>query len=92
MQYLLVFAGCVLAAEMLVGDNGLFAMLRARQEYQRLQVSLARARALNAALRDEARRYHEDRSAIEAAARNDLGMIKPGELLYIIRDNVPDRR
>ncbi len=88
-QYALVFLGCVLVVDALVGDKGLFAMLRAREEYRELEASLARARARNAALKEEARRYRQDPAAIEEAARRDLGMIKDGEKVFIIRDVLP---
>jgi len=41
----------------------------------------------NAQLREQARRLREeDPGAIEAAARKQLGMIKPGEMLFIVKD------
>jgi cell division protein FtsB len=85
----LVFVGGVIVVDALVGDRGLFAMLRAREQYRVLEQSLAEARATNAALRDEARRYREDPATIEDAARRDLGMIKDGEKVIIIRDVLP---
>ncbi len=88
-QYGLVFLGCVLVGNALIGDKGLFAMLRARSQYRELEVSLAQARARSAALKEEARRYREDPAAIEEAARRDLGMIKDGERVFIIRDVLP---
>jgi cell division protein FtsB len=88
-QYVLVFLGCVLVVDALVGDKGLFAMLRAREQYHELEVSLARTRAANAALRDEARRYREDLDTIEGLARSEHGMIKEGEKVFIIRDVLP---
>jgi len=88
-QYALLFIGCVIVVDALVGDRGLFAMLRAREQYRTLEQSLAQARATNAALKDEARRYREDPATIEDAARRDLGMIKEGEKVIIIRDVVP---
>ncbi len=88
-QYALVFVGCVFIVDSLVGDKGLFAMLRAREQYRALEGSLAQARTRNAMLREEARRYREDPAAIEEAARRDLGMIKEGEKVFIIRDVLP---
>jgi cell division protein FtsB len=73
----------------LVGDKGLLAMLQARQQYRALEQSLAEARAENARLREEARRLREDPAAIEEIARRELGLIKPGEKLFIIRDVRP---
>lgn len=82
----LVVVGCVLVIDSLVGDKGLLAMIEARQQYSRLEQSLAEARAENARLREEARRLREDPDAIEAIARRELGLMRPGEKLFIIKD------
>jgi cell division protein FtsB len=73
----------------LVGEKGLLAMLQAREQFRTLQESLADARNENARLRDQARRLREDPAAIEEIARRELGLIKPGEQLFIIRDVLP---
>ena len=92
-EYVLIFVGCVLVIDSLVGDKGLLAMMQARQEYRLLEQSLADARAENARLREEARRLREDPDAIEDIARRELGMMKPGERLFIIKDIGPaDKR
>ena len=85
----LLVVGCVLVIDALVGDKGLLAMLRARQTYRSLEQSLADVRMENAALREEARRLREDPSAIEELARQELGLMKPGEKLFIVKDVVP---
>jgi cell division protein FtsB len=82
----LLVVGCVLFIDALVGDKGLLAMLQARQQYRDLEQSLAEVRAENADLREEAERLREDPSAIEELARRDLGLIKPGEKLFIVKD------
>jgi cell division protein FtsB len=77
----------------LVGDKGLLAMMQAREQYRELEVSLSDARSENARLREEARRLREDPTAVEEIARRELGLIKPGERLFIVKDLVaPDRR
>jgi cell division protein FtsB len=73
----------------LVGEKGLLAMRKARQQYQALESSLAAARAENDRRREEARRLREDPSAIEDLARRELGLIKPGEKLFILKDVPP---
>ena len=83
---MIVFAALVIAVDALVGDNGLMAMMKARQEYRALEQSLGAARAENARLREEARRLREDPAAIEEIARRDLGLVRPGEKLFIIKD------
>jgi len=82
-------AGCVLVIDALVGDKGLLAMIQARQEFRALEQSLAEVRSENARLRDEARRLREDPAAVEDLARRELGLMKPGEKLFIIKDVAP---
>lgn len=88
-QYGLVFVGCVLVMDALVGEKGLLEMLKKRQEYRALEQSLAAIRADNARLSEEVRRLQEDASAIEDLARRELGLIKPGEKLFILKDVPP---
>lgn len=90
MQYLLVAIGCVLLIDALVGDKGLLAMLQARALYRELEQSLTDARADNERLRDEAQRLRDEPAAIEEIARDELGLIRPGERLFIVKD-VPPR-
>jgi cell division protein FtsB len=75
--------------EALVGDKGLLTMLKARQEYRALEGTVAASKSENARLREEARRLREDPAAIEDLARRDLGLIKPGEKLFIVKDVAP---
>jgi cell division protein FtsB len=85
-QFLIVFIATVIIVDGLVGDRGLLAMLRARQEYDQLAETIARLRAENARLREEAHRLATDPAAIEEIARRQLGLIKPGEKVFIIKD------
>jgi cell division protein FtsB len=86
---LLLFIASVIVADGLVGDRGLLAMLRARQEYDVLAAGTVRLRGENARLREEARRLREDPAAIEEVARRELGLIRSGETVFIIRDVPP---
>ena len=88
-QYVVTLVGCALVLNALVGDKGLIAMMKARQEARAVEASLSRVRSENARLRDEARRLREDPSAIEDIARRDLGLIRPGEKLFIVKDIRP---
>jgi cell division protein FtsB len=85
---LLVVSG-VLVVNALVGDKGLIETMKKREQYRALEQALTRARAENARLRDEARRLKEDPAAIEDIARREIGLIKPGEKLFIVRDIAP---
>ena len=88
-QMALVFVGCVLLFDALVGDKGLVDMMRAREEQRTLQRTLAEALRDNDRLREDIRRLKEEPAAIEELARRELGLIKPGEKLFVIRDIEP---
>jgi cell division protein FtsB len=88
-HWLLLFVASVIIVDGLVGEKGLLAMLRARQEYDRLSSEISRQRAENARLREQVRRLTDDPSAIEEIARRELGLIKPGERVFIIKDLPP---
>jgi cell division protein FtsB len=83
---LLMFVAAIIVVDALVGDRGLLAILRARKEYDQLAATIAQERAENARLREEARRLREDPAAIEEIARRDLGLMRPGERVFIIKD------
>jgi cell division protein FtsB len=88
-HWLLVFFASVVVLDGLVGDRGLLAMLRARHQYDELSAAIARQRAENARLRETAQRLKDDPSAIEEIARRELGLIRPGEKVIIVRDVPP---
>ena len=92
-RILLLFVVALLVVDGLVGDRGLLALLRARRQYDALATTIARQRAENAHLRELARRLTEDPTAIEEVARRELGLIKPGERVFIIKGltSPPDR-
>src|SRR5688572_3084718 len=86
LRHVLLFFTLVIVVDAIAGEKGLLALLEARREYAALERSLERARAENAQLREAARRLREDPAAIEEAARRELGLIKPGEVLFIVKD------
>ena len=87
--WLLLFIGSVIVVDGLAGDRGLLAMMRARRQYDELSATIARQRADNARLREVARRLTEDPTAIEEIARRELGLIRRGEHMFIIKDVSP---
>jgi cell division protein FtsB len=86
LRHVLLFITFVIVVDAIAGEKGLLALLEARRDYAALERSLARARAENAELRETARRLREDPEAIEEQARRELGLIKPGEVLFIVKD------
>ena len=86
LHFLLIFAIAVLLADALVGERGLVATTRARKQSGELASGVERLRQENSQLRDTARRLREDRTTIESLARKDLGLIRQGEVLVVVKD------
>lgn len=85
-----VFAVLV-TIDAVVGDEGLLALREARRMDTALRRALDHARVDNARLRARVTKLREQRSTIEAVARHDLGLVKPGETLFIIRSTPAGR-
>ncbi len=89
LRWALALLALVLMIDALFGDRGFIETMRARRQYAEVAGSLERLKRENARLREEARRLREDPTAIEEAARRELGMIRPGEVLFIVKDDHP---
>lgn len=79
----------VVLIDAVAGEKGLLALVRTRHEVQTMEEALRTDRVENQRMLEQARRYREDPATIEDLARRDLGLIKPGETLFIIRDQAP---
>jgi cell division protein FtsB len=91
LNVILGFATVVMMVDALVGEKGLLARMRAREEYQKQFASVEALKNENAHLREKAARLRDDLSASEAIAREELGLLRDGEVLFIIRDSKPAR-
>lgn len=86
LNLLLSFVAVVLLVDALVGEEGLMDRLRARDELAKAAAQLEALKRENAAMREEKRRLNEDPAMIEAIAREQLGLIRAGEMLFIVKD------
>ena len=86
LNYVLALVTVVLVVDALVGDKGLLETIRARRQYAEVETALAARRQENARLRDDVRRLKEDPASVEAIAREELGLIRPGEVLFIVHE------
>ena len=86
LNLLLGFVAVVLLVDALVGEEGLMDRLRARDALAKATAELEALKRLNAAMREEKRRLNEDPTMIEALAREQLGLIRAGEMLFIVKD------
>ena len=86
LDYLLLFVTVVLVVDGLVGDKGLMDTMRARRESAELAARVQQLRDENRALLERARKLDKDPGTIEMLAREELGLIRPGEVLFILKD------
>ena len=88
-QYGLIILGSLLFLDALVGEKGFVENLKARQQYDAIERSLGRLKDDNARLQKEVELLRKDPDTIEGIARRELGLMRPGEKLFIIRDAEP---
>jgi cell division protein FtsB len=80
-----VLLGMALAALLIhdvFGEHGFLAMRRARLEVEELQHEIQKINAENARLAEEVQALKSDPRIIERIAREEMGLAKPGELIF----------
>ena len=86
----------LLGVNIIMGDRvplrSLKMHMEADREHRRLEREIDQLRRDNLRMRREARRLREDPAAIEAVARHELGLIRPGEIVFLLTDEPPTRR
>jgi cell division protein FtsB len=85
-SHVMLFAASVLLVNGFFGERGLTDTIRARRAFAASVRELDRLKRENAALRDRAQRLRSDPGTIEAVARGELGLVRPGEILVTIKD------
>jgi cell division protein FtsB len=86
-EYVVLVIGGLILIDALVGEKGMLEIGKARRQHAALEHQVGVLRADNTAKRDEARQLRESAYAIEELARRELGLIKPGEKLFIISED-----
>jgi cell division protein FtsB len=81
----LIFATVVVLVDAVVGQSGLAQSFRARHEYEQALRELNALRAENAALTERARQLNQDWTAIESLAREELGYLRRGEIVFVVK-------
>ena len=90
MRLVLFLVVAFASANAVGGARGLTAFRDANSSFATLSEAVTRLRQENDALRERARRLREDSAAVEDVARQELGLIRPGEKVFILRDQPPD--
>lgn len=73
----------------LFGDRGFLQLMRQQQRAETLARELAELRMENRRLASEIVALRSDPRAIERLAREELGLSRPGETVFLIRDEPP---
>ena len=81
MKSVAAFGLCVMLFTMFAGDRNLPAILKARRDADALTRTISDLRAENARLKARAEALRSDPSAIEAVARDSLGLARADELV-----------
>jgi len=82
----LAFLVATVALTALVGDRGVFETMRVKREQEALAASIAALKRENASMAEQIRRLRSDPRAVEEAARRDLGYLRRGELVFLVKD------
>ncbi len=85
-EYALLVIGGLILVDALFGEKGALEIAKARRQHAALEHQVGALRADNAAKKDEAKQLRESPDAIEEMARRELGLIKPGEKLFVISE------
>lgn len=85
-RYVLLLVTILLVANAIVGERGLVALFRANQAHASQQLFINALHAENERLRRYAQALAGEPRVIEEVARRDLGLLKPGEQLFILKE------
>jgi len=81
-----IIALIALVVGALFGDRGLLQLVAHQQKLQALGRQLDDLRQENQTIASEIKALNTDPGAIERLAREELGLARPGELVFVIRD------
>jgi cell division protein FtsB len=85
----LIFATIVVLVNTLVGHGGMIESRRAQRKYAAAAATLAQLQHENAMMAERVRKLSGDRRTIEGAAREELGLIRPGEIMFLVEPVQP---
>jgi cell division protein FtsB len=87
---ILLFIALVVGS--LFGDGGILQLLAERERAESLHREIGELRQENSRLAAEIVALRQDPRAIETIAREELGLARPGETVFIIRDEATTGR
>lgn len=81
-----VIAVIALVVGSLFGDRGILQLLRQRERTEALAREIEQLREENRMLAEEIVSLRRDPAAVERLAREQLGLARPGESVFVLRD------
>ncbi len=88
----MLLGSLLLIANAIVGERGLVALARSKQDLAALQAVIDSLRLENGRLQGYARALSDSPRHIEELARGELGMIRHGEQLFVVTTTTLDTR
>ena len=85
-RFFVILIAVVLLGNAIIGERGLVALFRSNGELMAISALIETLRAENDGLREEVRGLTEEPRRIEEIARQELGLIRRGERVLIIKD------
>ncbi len=85
LQRALIVVTLILLVDSLFGERGLAETRKARRALAQARVNVAQLKNTNTGLREQARRLSEDMNTIEDVARKELGLIRDGEVMFVLK-------
>jgi cell division protein FtsB len=79
----------VLVAASVLGNRSLLRLYQMHRDRTAIEREIDQLTAANAALAEDVRLLRTDPARVEAIAREELGLVKPGELVYEFRPAPP---
>jgi len=92
LSVVLLLASVTVTASALIGEHGIPHLIGLRAEREDLGRTAFALLEENARLRDELRRLKKDDLYLEQLARRQLGLVRPGEIVYRFRRSTRDGR
>ena len=88
-RYLLLLVTVLLVANAIIGERGLLALFQTSRDHSQLRKVIATLHEENNQLHRYIKALTAEPRFLENEARRELGMIKPGEQLFLIRTAPP---
>ena len=86
-KFIILFVVClIILVYAVLGDKGFVHLHRSQGELRQLQERIAGIEEENRLLRQEIKRLKTDPAYIEHLARQDLGMLRENEVLFLFRE------